>query len=122
MGNLDFTDQAGFSWYCLLLLFSGVALLALFLLPGLTRGGRVLNLLFGIGFLGYAIYLIFLFHGGTYVIFFKAFIVPVVLVINSLRGMRSANLRRRAGGARTARPAAGAANIAAQDAPAEPRL
>jgi hypothetical protein len=96
MGNLDFTNQAGFSWYCILLLISGVLLLGLSGLPGLARGGRVLNLLFGLGFVGYAIYLIFMFHGGTYLIFAKAFIVPVLLIINSIRGLRSANLRRRA--------------------------
>ncbi|MBR7831829.1 hypothetical protein KDL01_01070 [Actinospica durhamensis] len=96
MGNLDFNNHAGFSWYCILLAVSGVLLLGLSVLPGLNVAGRVLNLLFGLGFLGYGCYLIFLFHGGQYLVFFQAFIVPVLLLINSIRGVRSANLHRRA--------------------------
>ena len=96
VGNLDFTDHAGFSWYCVLLLVSGVGLLVLGLLPGLTVRSRVANVLVGAGFLGYAAYLVFAFHGGSYVIFFQAFIVPVLLIANTVRDLRSANLRRRA--------------------------
>lgn len=95
MGNLDFTNQPGFSWYCILLLVSGVALLVLGPVPGLSRGSRIANLLFGLGFLGYGIYLVFVFHGGTYFLLFKAFIVPVVLIVNAVRELRYANLRRR---------------------------
>lgn len=95
MGDLDFTNQAGFSWYCVLLLVSGVILLAFTLLPGLGRSGRVVNLLFGLGFLGYGGYLVFFFQGGSYFVFFKAFIVPIVLVVNSIRGVSGANMRRR---------------------------
>jgi hypothetical protein len=95
VGNLDFTDQAGFSWYCILLLVSGVILVAFAGLPGLGRGNRVVNVLFGLGFLGYGVYLVYFFQGGSYFVFFKAFIVPVVLIINSIRGVRGANMRRR---------------------------
>lgn len=122
MGNLDFTNQAGFSWYCILLLVSGVLLLGLTGLPGLSRGGRVLNLIFGLGFLGYSIYLIFMFHGGTYFIFAKAFIVPVVLIINSLRGLRSANLRRRANSRQKARQASYSQDLAREQAAVQAAL
>jgi len=96
VGDLDFTNHAGFSWYCVLLLASGVILLGLAVLPGLRWGRRVLNVLVGLGFLGYAVYLTFMFHGGTYVVFFQTFILPILLIINSFRGLRSGNLRRRA--------------------------
>lgn len=96
VGNLDFTDHAGFSWYCILLLVSGAALVVLGPARGLNKATRVLNLVFGLGFLGYGIYLTFFFGGGSYVIFFKAFIAPVVLIVNSIREMRAAGLRRAA--------------------------
>jgi len=46
---------------------------------------RVLNVVFGLGFLGYGVYLAFFFTGGHYEIFFKAFILPVLLIVRSLR-------------------------------------
>jgi hypothetical protein len=85
MGNLDFTNQPGFSWYCLLLLGSGVAMVVLALLRGQSKGSRIANLIFGLGFCGYGFYLTFMFQGGSYFIFFKAFILPVVLIVNTFR-------------------------------------
>lgn len=95
VGNLDFTNNAGFSWYCILLLVSGIALVVMGPVPGLNKGTRVLNLVFGLGFLGYGIYLTFFFDGGSYFIFFKAFIAPVVLIVNTIREVRAAQLSRR---------------------------
>jgi hypothetical protein len=100
LGNLDFTNHAGFSWYCLLLMGSGIAMLVLSGVRVQARGARIANLIFGLGFLGYGFYLTFLFPGGHYFVFFKAFILPVLLIVN---GIRSIAARRRA-----AVPAAGA--------------
>ncbi|HEX9035214.1 MAG TPA: hypothetical protein VF834_25510 [Streptosporangiaceae bacterium] len=85
MGNLDFTHQAGFSWYCILLLVSGAAMLAISFLPRQSKGGRIANVIFGAGFFCYSLYLMFFFTGGTYFVFFKAFILPVVLIVNTIR-------------------------------------
>lgn len=95
MGNLDFSAQPLFSWYIVLLLFSGVALLVLGALNAgrQSTGWRILNLVIGLGFIGYGIYLGFVFKGGTYIVFFKAFFVPVLLIVNAVRS-RSARVAR----------------------------
>lgn len=85
MGNLDFSNQPGFSWYCVLLLVSGIAMLVMVGVPVASKGARIANLIFGVGFLGYALYLIFAFHGVQYVVFFKAFLLPVVLIVGALK-------------------------------------
>jgi hypothetical protein len=84
MGNLDFSNHTGFSWYVILLVISGIAMMGLAFVAAkpLTR---LLNLLFGVGFVVYGVYLGWVWQGGTYVIFFKAFILPVVLIYATLR-------------------------------------
>jgi hypothetical protein len=87
MGNIDFTNEAGFSWYCVLLIGSGVAMLAISPLRRQTNVGKIANLIFGAGFCCYGFYLVFIFHGGTYIVFFKAFILPVVLIVNTVKSI-----------------------------------
>jgi hypothetical protein len=108
--NLDFTHNAGFSWYVVLLLISGAVMLAMAAMPrtGQRVGARILNLVVSLGFLGYGIYLAFFFQGGTYFVFFKVFIVPVLLLVNFVR-----TLARR----RSARPAASGAPAMPQPGP-----
>lgn len=96
MGNLDFTNQPGFSWYCVLLLVSGIAMLGMIGIPMQSKGSRIANIVFGIGFTCYAVYLIFLFHGGTYFIFFKAFILPIVLIVGTIKSAADARRRKNA--------------------------
>ncbi len=87
--NFDFALEPLFSWYVVLLLLSGVAMFAM----GCTNaarqsiGWRIFGAVAGVGFVGYGVYLGFLFEGGSYVIFFKAFIVPVVVIINFVRSL-----------------------------------
>ncbi len=102
--NLDFSNNALFSWYVILLMFSGLVMLgmSLFNSSGLSKGWRVLNVLFGLGFFGYGVYLGFLFHGGSYFIFFKAFLLPVFMVINFFRSL---SMRQRTRAAQTAQSA-----------------
>lgn len=85
MGNLDFAHHGGFSWYCLLLMFSGIVMLVIAVLRNQTTQRRVIRAIFGLGFFGYGFYLAFLWGGGTYLVFFQAFIVPVLLIIDTLR-------------------------------------
>jgi hypothetical protein len=104
--NINFSTHSLFSWYVVLLLLSGVVMLVLTAVRvGQKPAGRILNLLFGVGFLGYGIYLGFIFNGGTYVVFFQVFILPVLLVVSSLRSAA----RRRA----SAIPQVSAQNISA---------
>ncbi|SDT74954.1 hypothetical protein SAMN05216371_4836 [Streptomyces sp. TLI_053] len=87
--NLDFDVDPLFSWYVVLLAVSGIALLVIGAvnLGGLRLGWRALNVLAGLGFTGYAYYLAFVFEGTSYVIFFKAFILPVLLIANAVKAL-----------------------------------
>ena len=84
--NIDFGQHPGFSAYVLLLMGTGLAMMLMTSIGRAGRGLRLLNGLFGLGFFGYGFYLAFLFEGGSYVIFFKAFILPVVLVLRTVHG------------------------------------
>ncbi|GGM39173.1 hypothetical protein ACFFX1_30880 [Dactylosporangium sucinum] len=76
-----------FFGYIAALGISGAFLLVLAVQPFLkvSTGLRILNGLFGVGFLGYAFYLLFIFDGGTVQIFFYAFIAPILLLIQTIR-------------------------------------
>jgi predicted lipid-binding transport protein (Tim44 family) len=89
--NIDFSANPGFSAYVVLLMFSGIAMIVMAspTVKHSTMGVRVLNGLFGVGFLGYGFYLAFLFQGGGYVIFFKAFILPVLMIFRTIRSARA---------------------------------
>jgi uncharacterized membrane protein len=50
---------------------------------------RVFNALVGLAFLGYAVYLAFIFQVGTCMVFFKAFFVPVLLMGNYFKSRSS---------------------------------
>jgi hypothetical protein len=85
--NLDFGLDPVFSWYVVLLCLSGVVMVALGAISKGERsvGSRALGVIAGLGFLGYGIYLGFIFDGGSYMMFFQAFILPAVLVVNFIR-------------------------------------
>ncbi|WP_416873577.1 hypothetical protein [Kitasatospora sp. SC0581] len=88
MNNLDFSAEPLFSWYVVLLALSGAIMVALGVAAGgLKVGLRILNLVLGLAFLGYAYYLAFVFEGGTYTIFFKAFILPVGMIVASVKAL-----------------------------------
>ncbi len=87
--NIDFGLDPVFSWYVVLLCISGIAMLAIAAIKssGQSTAARAFNALVGVGFLGYGIYLGFIFSGETYIIFFKAFILPVLLLVNFFRSL-----------------------------------
>jgi hypothetical protein len=91
--NLDFSAEPLFSWYVVLLIISGVAMTAIGAASfgGLSTGWRVFNVLAGVGFVGYGVYLGFIFEGGSYIIFFKAFILPVLMIVNFVRSIGARN-------------------------------
>jgi hypothetical protein len=89
--NLDFGLDPLFSWYVVLLCLSGIAMLAISAVKrsGQSTGVRAFNALVGIGFLGYGVYLGFIFTGESYLIFFQAFILPAILLLNFVRSLVS---------------------------------
>ncbi|MFD9129184.1 hypothetical protein [Kitasatospora sp. NPDC059571] len=117
--NLDFSAEPLFSWYVVLLFVSGIAMIGIGAVNfgGLSTGWRIFNAVAGAGFVGYAFYLAFIFEGGSYILFFKAFILPVLMVINFVRSL--ANRRQAAAPVPYARsPYAQAPQAAAPTAPA----
>ncbi|MGM9468243.1 hypothetical protein [Streptomyces murinus] len=87
--NLDFSAEPLFSWYVVLLFISGAAMLILGVVNagGLSKGWRAFNVIVGLGFMGYGIYLGCIFQGGTYIVFFKAFILPIMVIVNFFRSL-----------------------------------
>lgn len=83
--NIDFDHHPGFSTYVVLLIGSGVAMMLMACIGRTSHGLRLLNGLFGAGFFGYGVYLGFMFQGGSYFIFFKAFILPAVLAFRTVQ-------------------------------------
>ncbi|MFH8382719.1 hypothetical protein ACH4E7_17475 [Kitasatospora sp. NPDC018058] len=82
MNNLDFSAEPLFSWYVVALAFSGVSILVFGALPiaGLKVVLRIVSILAGLGLLGYAYYLAFVFEGGTYTLYYKIFVVPIAVI------------------------------------------
>jgi hypothetical protein len=78
-----------FELYPPLLMFSGILLLVMAALPWQSGGARVVSALFGVGFLGYGFYLEFIFTGGTYIVFYYAFIVPVLMIVQTVKGYQA---------------------------------
>jgi hypothetical protein len=87
--NLDFGLEPLFSWYVVLLCLSGVVMVALAAIKAgnQSAASRALSAVAGLGFLGYGIYLGFIFDGGSYMMFFQAFILPALLVVNFVRSL-----------------------------------
>jgi hypothetical protein len=89
MGNLDFTDDAGFSAYCVALLVVSVIMFGLAAYSAARRTGTaavITTTLVGLAGFGYAVYLIFMFKGGTYYVSYYVFILPVLITVRLLQG------------------------------------
>ena len=75
-----------FHAYVLFLILSGIAMLVMAgIRNGQSTGRRVLNAVFGAGFTLYGLYLLLIFQGGHYLLFFYAFILPVIMIIRFFR-------------------------------------
>jgi ABC-type iron transport system FetAB permease component len=85
MGNINFSANAGFSWYCILLVIAGIAMLVTGVIRYQPMARRVIRIVLGLGFVGYGFYLVFIFRGGHYILFFQAFIVPILVIADALR-------------------------------------
>lgn len=76
-----------FNLYWILLIVSGVLMMGM-AATGYgqrTPGRRVWTGVLGLGFAVYGLYLGFIFNGDSYYIFFYAFAVPILLVVNAAK-------------------------------------
>ncbi|MBO0823747.1 MAG: hypothetical protein J2P27_07785 [Actinobacteria bacterium] len=76
-----------FEIYRAFLIISGIAMLVVAAVrAGQTRARRVWNAVFGAAFILYGLYLLLVFHGGGhYFIFFYAFILPILVIVQVVR-------------------------------------
>lgn len=95
MGNLDFVDNAGFSWYCVLLLVGGLTMMVLGPVRGQSRSGVTLNLAVGSVFFCYGLYLTFGYRGGHYFVSYWVLILPALLIVRTMRSANGAKVRQR---------------------------
>jgi hypothetical protein len=73
------------------LLFVSAILLAVLGLAGFgqSKGARVFDIIASLAFLGYSVYLLAFFEGGEVRIFFYAFAVPVLAVIQMVKARKA---------------------------------
>jgi hypothetical protein len=72
--------------YVLFLIGSGIAMLVMASVQsGQTAGRKVWYAVFGAGFALYGLYLLLFFRGGHYLVFFYAFILPVLMTVRFFR-------------------------------------
>src|SRR5262245_12953881 len=76
-----------FNLYSVLLAISGILLIvtAATGFGGRSPAARGVNGVFGLAFIGYAIYLQFIFNGGTVFVSYYVFVVPVLLIVQAFR-------------------------------------
>lgn len=80
--------------YVLFLIFSGIAMLVMaFVKTSYAKRRQVVNFIFGAGFLIYGLYLLLVFNGGTYFMFYYAFVVPILLIVQFFRDRAAFNSR-----------------------------
>ena len=80
--------------YAIFLTLSGILMLVMALAGrNYNKGRQILNFIFGAGFTIYGIYLLFVFKGGHYLIFFYAFAIPIFMVIRFFRDREAAKAR-----------------------------
>ena len=97
MGNLDFSNNAGFSWYCVALVVVGIGLIVASPLTRPRTAGIVVGVLIGAAMLVYGLYLAFIFRGGTYYVSFYVIVAPVLFVAALIRTAKRKNVRAGAG-------------------------
>ncbi|MFJ1536969.1 hypothetical protein ACIODS_00340 [Micromonospora chalcea] len=77
--------------YTLLLLLGGIAMVAVGVaVKEQGTGSRILNVVVGLAFFGYGFYLLFLFDGDSYRIFFYVFLLPILLIVRAVKARKEA--------------------------------
>ena len=85
-------NDTTFNLYSALLAISGIllAVTAATGFGGRSVGARVLNAIFAVAFLAYAVYLQFIFTSGTVFISYYVFVVPILLIVQAFRNRTAA--------------------------------
>jgi hypothetical protein len=88
-----------FNFYVVFLILSGVAMLVIAgVKSGQRKTRRIWNAIFGAGFTIYGLYLLLFFRGGHYFLFFYAFILPILMIVQFFRDRSAARGRLQATG------------------------
>ena len=83
--------------YVLFLILGGIAMLVMASVKtGQTTTRRAWNAVFGAGFTVYGLYLLLFFHSGHYLIFFYAFILPILMIVRFFRDRSAFRARQEA--------------------------
>jgi hypothetical protein len=83
--------------YVLFLVLSGIAMLIMASVKtGQTTSRRAWNAVFGAGFTIYGLYLLLYFQSGHYLIFFYAFVLPIVMIVRFFRDRSAFRARQEA--------------------------
>jgi hypothetical protein len=88
-----------FHFYVAFLILSGVAMLVIAgVKSGQRKTRRIWNAIFGAVFTIYGLYLLLFFRGGHYFLFFYAFILPILMIVQFMRDRSAARGRQQATG------------------------
>ncbi|MEU8072155.1 hypothetical protein AB0B20_20615 [Micromonospora sp. NPDC049151] len=80
-----------FLLYTLLLMLGGIAMVVVgAVVKEQGTGSRILNVVIGLAFFGYGFYLLFLFDGDSYRIFFYVFVLPILLIVRAVKARKDA--------------------------------
>jgi hypothetical protein len=83
-----------FDVYVLFLILSGIAMLVMaFIRTDYAKRRQVLNFILGAGFLIYGLYLLLVFNGGHYLLFYYVFVLPILMIVNFFRDRGRAKSR-----------------------------
>ncbi|MGY4912457.1 hypothetical protein [Micromonospora aurantiaca (nom. illeg.)] len=83
-----------FLLYTLLLMLGGIAMVVVgAVVKEQGKGSRILNVVIGLAFFGYGFYLLFLFDGDSYRIFFYVFVLPILLIVRAVKARKEARER-----------------------------
>lgn len=84
-------NNTTFLTYTALLAISGVIMVVLAIVGfGASTGSRILSGILGVGFFGYAVYLTFISDDDTVIVFYYAFIAPILLIVNVFKSRKAA--------------------------------
>src|ERR1700744_411110 len=89
--GLDNEVARMFDVYVLFLIISGILMLVMaFVRTSYAKRRQVLNFILGAGFTIYGLYLLLVFNGGHYVMFYYAFVLPILMIVGFFRDRAAA--------------------------------
>lgn len=86
-----------FDIYVLFLILSGIVMLVMACIKtGQRPARRIWNTIFGAGFTIYGLYLLLFFPGGHYLLFYYAFVLPILMIVQFFRDRSAYQARQQA--------------------------